>query len=156
MEKLKRAVKWLFRPLANLARKITYKLMRDVIRHLDKTIKSNTNKSISRAPIPYEDGELVRIMFLFQAASLWPSWESFYEACLADERISVLFCFLDELYGDTTQMLTAKQFLDEKGLEYQIYSDKLFSRFNPHVLVMQTPYDFGHRKLHVRSAAFKS
>ncbi len=152
---LKRFLKWLFRPLANLARKITYKLMRDVISHLDKTIKSNRT-TIAREPIPYNEGEKIRIMFLFQAASLWPSWESFYEACLADSRISLKFCFLDELYGDTTQMLTAKQFLDDKGFAYEIYSDKLFSRFNPHVLIMQTPYDFGHRKLHVRSAAFKN
>ena len=36
-----------------------------------------------------------------------------------------------------------------------LYSDKLFTRFNPHILVMQTPYDFGHRKFHVRSSAFK-
>ncbi len=153
MKKLKAGLKWLFRPLAELARKITYKLMRNVISHLDRTIKSSVTANVP--PIPYVDGEPVRIMFLFQAASLWPSWESFYEACMADDRFDVKFCFLNELYGDTTQMLTAQKFLDQKGLEYTVYEDSVFSRFHPHVLVMQTPYDFGHRRLHVRSATFK-
>ncbi len=156
MEYLKKALQWLFRPLANLARKITCKLKRDVIRHVDKSIKSNVNRSINREPIPYENGEKVRVMFLFQAASLWLSWESFYEACMADSRINVQYCILDELYGDITQMLTAKEFLDEKELDYKVYSDKLFSRFNHHVLVMLTPYDYGHRRLHVRSATFRN
>lgn len=65
------------------------------------------------------------------------------------------FTLLDELYGDTTQMLTAQQFLKEKGIAYTPYSDKLFCQFMPHITVMQTPYDFGHRRPHVRSAAFK-
>lgn len=154
---MKEFIKWLLKPIANFFRKITYKLMRDVIKRLERTMRSaNANRNQVQDPfIPYNKDELVRIMFLFQAASFWPSWESFYKACISDPRIRVEFTLLDELYGDTTQMLTAKQFLDDMGIEYKIYSDNLCSKFSPHILVMQTPYDFGHRKLHVRSAAFR-
>lgn len=124
------------------------------VKKVESTVRSAT--SMRKADlIPYGENERIRIMFLFQAASLWPNWESFYRACLEDPRISVVFAFLDELYGDVTQMLTARQFLEENKIPYVVYSDNLFSRFDPHVLIMQTPYDFGHRKLHVRSAAFK-
>ena len=154
MKRLKKAIKRIFRPLANFFRKITYKLMKNVIKELEAEIRANRSNS-SQVMIPYYKEELVRIMFLFQAASFWPSWETFYKACMEDPRIRVEFTFLNELYGDTTQMLSAQKFLEEKGIPYKIYSDSLFSKFSPHVLIMQTPYDYGHRNYHVRSAAFK-
>ncbi len=154
LEGLKKKIKSFFKPVADFFRKITYKLMRNVIKELEKEIRASRSNS-SQVLIPYYKDEFVRIMFLFQAASFWPSWETFYEACISDPRIRVEFTFLNELYGDTTQMLTAKEFLDEKGITYKIYSDSLFSKFSPHILVMQTPYDYGHRTFHVRSAAFK-
>lgn len=151
---MKKAVKKLLKPIANWFRKITYKLMRNVISRLEGTIRTDSGRSRGEL-IPFHEEELIRIMFLFQAASFWPSWESFYYACVSDPRIRVEFTLLEELYGDKTQMLTAKQFLDSKGIAYKIYTDNLFAKFSPHVLIMQTPYDYGHRKPHVRSGAFK-
>lgn len=146
---MKSIIKKILRPLANFMRKITFKLHRDVISDVGRT------ESPSNGLIPYDNEEYIRIMFLFQAASFWPGWESFYRECVKDERIHVKFMLLDELYGDTTQMLTARQFLTEKNIPYEVYTKKKFSIFSPHVLVMQTPYDYGHRSPSVRSAAFK-
>lgn len=153
-KKLKKRIKKFLKPLADFLRKITYKLMKNVIKELEAEIRTSRSTS-SQILIPYYKEELIRVMFLFQAASFWPSWETFYQACIKDPRIRVEFTFLNELYGDTTQMLTAQKFLEEKGIPYKVYSDSLFSKFSPHVLIMQTPYDYGHRKFHVRSAAFK-
>ena len=148
-------VKKAFRPIANFSRKVTYKLMRDVIGELQTTIVSQSRASKNNK-IEYSDGGLIRVIFLFQVASFWPNWESFYLACKNDSRFDVKLVLLDELYGDITQMLTARQFLDEQGLEYEVYSNSLFTHFLPHIVVMQTPYDFGHRRAHTRSAAFKA
>ena len=113
--------------------------MRNVICDLEETIRFSSGGNENDYLIPYQEGELIRVLFLFQAASFWPSWESFYLACKDDPRIRVEFTLLDERYGDTTQMLTAQQFLEEKGIAYTPYSDKLFCQFMPHITVMQTP-----------------
>ncbi len=149
---MKQLLKTILKPIADFFRKITYKLMRDVMEDLHTSMDNPSSAPIARIPV-CED-EYLRIMFLFQMASFWPGWETFYQACLDDPRIIVKFAFLDELHGDITQMLTAKTFLDEKQIPYEVYSDRLFNCFQPHVLVMQTPYDYGHRKAHVRSSAF--
>lgn len=151
---MKRIIKAIFRPFAELLRKVTFHLMKDVIIELKDSIQSScVPENVST--IPYEPGMRIRIMFFFQAASFWPSWESFYQACMEDDRFQVKFCLLEELYGDTTQMLSAREFLDAKGIPYELYSDQLFQSFHPHVFVMQTPYDYGHRRPQMRSAEFK-
>ena len=104
---IKYGIKRLFKPLAEFMRKVTYKLMRNVICDLEETIRFSSGGNENDYLIPYQEGELIRVLFLFQAASFWPSWESFYLACKDDPRIRVEFTLLDELYGDTTQMLTA-------------------------------------------------
>lgn len=96
--------------------------------------------------IPYYSGEKVRIVFLFQIASFWPSWDSFYRACVADGRMDVRLVFLDETATEDVQMKSAETFLKEKGLDYVNYEDFDLAGFGPHVLVMQTPYDNWHRK----------
>ncbi len=151
---MKKMIKAIFRPLARFMRKVTYHLMKDVIKDLEDSIRSN-NVPTNISTITYEPGTRIRIMFLFQAASFWPSWESFYDACMEDDRFQVKFCLLEELYGDTTQMLSAKEFLDMRGIPYELYSEQVFQRFHPHVFVMQTPYDYGHRSPKMRSAEFK-
>lgn len=151
---MKKMIKAILRPLARFMRKVTYHLMKDVIKDLKDSIRSSSVPA-NIPTIPYEPGTRIRIMFLFQAASFWPSWESFYDACMKDDRFLVKFCLLEELYGDTTQMLSAKEFLDAKGIPYELYSEQVFQRFHPHIFVMQTPYDYGHRSPKMRSAEFK-
>lgn len=95
--------------------------------------------------IPYVPGEKIRIVFLFQVASFWPSWESFYQSCVDDERMDVKFVFLDETGIEKTQMLTAHDFLVKNEIPYIDYGEFDLEKYAPHVLVMQTPYDHWHR-----------
>lgn len=103
--------------------------------------------------VPYREGEKIRIVFLFQVASFWPSWESFYKACINDPRIDVKLLYLDETVREAVQMLSAKEFLDGENLDYTDFCDFDIDEYKPHVVVVQTPYDAGHRiKAHWSSA----
>lgn len=105
--------------------------------------------------IPYYKGEKIRIVFLFQIASFWPSWDSFYSACLRDDRMEVRFVFLDETATEDAQMLSARAFLDKSGINYTDYQNFDMEGFNPHVMVIQTPYDNWHRQYEHWSVNFK-
>lgn len=96
--------------------------------------------------VPYKTGEKIRIVFLFQIASFWPSWESFYNACKKDGRLDVRLVFLDETNTEKSQMATAYEFLESTGLEYVRYDEFDVDDFRPHAIVIQTPYDKWHRK----------
>jgi len=95
--------------------------------------------------IKYKPNEKVRIVFIFQAASFWPSWESVWEACSKDDRFDARMYVCDDIIREKTQFNTARQFLDEKGIEYTHISNVNLSELKPHVIVLHTPYDGGHR-----------
>lgn len=130
-----------------------YKRSEDKLLYVYKLQNQISELLFQEKKVQYHDGEKVRIVFLFQVASFWPSWESFYKACLKDERMDVKFLFLDESGRESVQMLTAKSFLDEQGIKYINFCDFDVDAFSPHVIVIQTPYDAGHRiKAHWSSA----
>ncbi len=120
---------------------------------IEETIQNNAAEL--RIPYRYQEGERIRLLFLFQMPSFWPSWASLYESCIKDERFEVHFALLDEEFGDTTQMAGAREFLEERNIPYAEYSDLLLAQIRPHVLVLQTPYDAWHRMPHVRSEAIR-
>lgn len=95
-------------------------------------------------------------MFLYQVASFWTSWETLYEEMEKDERFDVRLVCLDETAKEEFQMQTAKTFLNDKNLSYQLFEDFEIEEFRPHVLLIQTPYDAGHRKKEHWSAVFKA
>lgn len=70
---IKYGIKRLFKPLAEFMRKVTYKLMRNVICDLEETIRFSSGGNENDYLIPYQEGELIRVLFLFQAASFWPA-----------------------------------------------------------------------------------
>lgn len=175
----KKIIKRLLRPLINLHRKVLRKSFAWIIDELKSSVEHWTwnrykltercfqklEQQITPAPVmsaepvqshytPYTPGEKIRIMFLFQAASFWPSWDSFYAACMADDRFDVTFAYLKGM-GDTTQMKTAETFLQENHIPYVPYSDWLLLEKRPHVLIMQTPYDVYHRTEDVYTRSFQ-
>ena len=88
----------------------------------------------------------IRLVFVFQVPSFWPSWDSFYEACIKDERFDVRMVLLDDLVtGDTAQMQNNAAFLEKKGIPYTIFHPEDVLAFRPHYMIYQTPYDKGHR-----------
>lgn len=94
----------------------------------------------------FAESEKVRIVFLFQIASFWPSWETFWEACESDPRFDAKMVFLNQTATEKDQMKTAESFLLKKGLNFTLYEDFDFEAFAPHVVVYQSPYDRYHRK----------
>lgn len=89
-------------------------------------------------------GEKIRILFLFQVASAWSSWESFYEACAKDETIEVKILLLTRSAVETSQMLTSRDFLEKQNIPYELYEDFDINGFSPHAAVVQFPYDVSY------------
>ncbi len=106
--------------------------------------------------IPYYPDEKIRMIFLFQIASFWPSWDSFFRACKRDKRIDARLVFLDETATEDVQMQSARNFLEQSGLEYTEYNSFDIHKFCPHIMVMQTPYDEWHRQPSHWSGNFKA
>jgi len=93
---------------------------------------------------PYVEGEKIDIVFIFQSASFWPSWESVWEACNADYRFNPIMLLCDESLKEKTQFKTAQKFLIDKNIPFMHVNDVNLSDLNPHIIVIHTPYD-GHR-----------
>lgn len=106
--------------------------------------------------IPFTLGEKIRIIFIYQIPSIWISWESFYQACILDDRIDCRLLLLEETETEKTQMKGAREFLEEQGITYTDYDSFDLDSFSPHFVVMQTPYDKWHRKRMHRSSVFKA
>lgn len=110
------------------------------IKHMDQQLLQRINLHMIRM-----EDEKIRIVFLFQVASFWPSWESFWESCSNDSQIEAKLVFLNQTATEKMQMVTARDFLKKKGLKYILYEDFNWNEFLPHVVVYQSPYDKYHR-----------
>lgn len=130
-----------------------YKRSEDKLLYVYKLQNQISELLFQEKKVPYIKGEKIRIVFLFQVASFWPSWESFYKACIEDDRFDVKFLFLDETVREKVQMKTAEHFLMRENINYINFCDFDIDAYNPHIIVVQTPYDAGHRiKAHWSSA----
>src|SRR5690554_4060276 len=89
---------------------------------------------------PHIYGEKIRIVFMYQVASFWPSWETFYEECINDPRYDVKLLYINTSSVEKAQMVTAKDFLEKKQIQYVLYDDFDIEDFNPHIAVYQSPY----------------
>jgi hypothetical protein len=105
--------------------------------------------------IRYYENEQIRIVFLYQIASLWTTWDSFYYECLEDKRFDVKLVYLDEAGREVSQMVSAKRFLEISKLQYINYDNFNFEEYKPHIVVYQTPYDTWHRSIYTWSARMK-
>lgn len=107
--------------------------------NVDLNLKFNScvlNKSVK---------EPIKVIFLYQIPSFWPSWDSVYELMKNDNRFEIKLVFLSSNNRDTSQMKNAKKFLEDYNLEYVEYSEEFIDKFKPDVMFIQTPYDFWHR-----------
>ena len=64
----------------------------------------------------------VRIVFVFQVASFWTSWEKLYQSCLEDERFEVKLMWIDDISGDVAQMASGEEFLIKRNIEYDVFA----------------------------------
>lgn len=97
----------------------------------------------------------IRIVFVFQVASFWTSWESLYKSCIEDERFEVKLMWINDVTGDVAQMSSAQQFLECNSIAYEIFDYESLMDFKPHYMIYQTPYDKGHRKSYAWAARYR-
>lgn len=106
--------------------------------------------------IPYVSGEKIKVAFLFQVASFWSSFESIWKLLKQDDRFEVTMLLFDNVINETTQMLTAREFLIKNGIDFLECYDYDFDKKRPHIVFMQTPYDEWHRPKWLWSSVLKS
>lgn len=107
--------------------------------------RKKTEFNFNKNKVNFNKQEKIRICFLFQVASFWPSWDSFWNACKNDDRIEVKMMLFDETIVEKSQMKTARKFLEKLDIEYLEANETNIDNFNPHIIVVQTPYDVEHR-----------
>ncbi len=92
----------------------------------------------------------IKIYFLFQFPSFWPSIESFWNECSNDDSIDnkMILFFTDQL-REKTQMAGSKNFLNEIRIPFVEFNQIQLDQ--PDVLVIQSPYDEGHRPRKIHS-----
>lgn len=93
---------------------------------------------------PFEQGEKIRIVFLFQAASVWASWETFYKACMEDPEIEVKILLLTESTIEKAQMFSAGEFLKKEDIPYEKFENFDIDGYEPHIAFIQFPYDLSY------------
>lgn len=95
--------------------------------------------------IPCHQGEKLRIAVIYQVASFWPSIESFYDECVSDIEVEIRIFFIGGVSVEKAQIQGSDIFLQERGIPYVDYSEKVISDYMPHVALYQVPYDVGYR-----------
>lgn len=112
---------------------------------LEKLNRFYTDYSFSKKEIKVKTDDKIKIVFLFQIASFWPSWESVYNSCINDNRFEVTVILYDKIIGEVQQIKTARDFLINNNIKFIDYSNNILDYIQPQVLVIQTPYDEWHR-----------
>ncbi len=91
--------------------------------------------------IPCEKQEKIRIVFLFQAATVWASWESVYSACMKDDAMEVKLLLVSETVIEKSHLILAEEFLKKHNIAYEKFEDFDLQTYKPHIAFVQFPYD---------------
>lgn len=90
---------------------------------------------------PYNAQEKIRIVFLFQAATVWASWESVYAACVKDADMEVKLLLVSETAIETSHLIAAEEFLKNQKIPYEKLENFNLKAYQPHIAFVQFPYD---------------
>jgi hypothetical protein len=103
--------------------------------------------------IPYNDGEKVRVMFVFQDPFLWPAWEGLYGTLTRDGRFSVKMLQTEKAdFAYETQTASSRG----ANISPEPYSEEAIAAFAPHFAFLQTPYDYIGRPVSAYSLRLKN
>ncbi len=91
--------------------------------------------------IPCEKQEKIRIVFLFQAATVWASWESVYSACMKDDAMEVKLLLVSETVIEKSHLILAEEFLKGQQITYEKFENFDLHTYKPHIAFVQFPYD---------------
>lgn len=112
-----------------------------IIQLHESLVKEYFNQNL----VTYKYGEKIRIVFLFQIASFWPSTESFYYECLNDDRFEVLIVCYDEEIDSSIKVDTSRKYLIDNNMDFIDWRNFDLENYKPHVVVLQTAYDTNRR-----------
>jgi len=90
------------------------------------------------------NNEKIRVIFLFQSSSFWPSWDSVWELMSRNNRFEVKMVLCDIPVKEKTQFENSAQFLSDSDIDYTHINDFNIDDYKPHIIFLHTPYD-GHR-----------
>jgi len=99
----------------------------------------------------------IKIYFLFHSKAFWPSWETFWNACNEDPRITtkMIFCpTINQDKGCNGQFIDSEDWLISNKISYTNVKNVNFKKEQPNIIVIQTPYPY-HRKSKYLSSEFK-
>jgi hypothetical protein len=152
----------MIRKLKTKIKQLILKLLQPIIKKVVQGVNNNktveymiANLSHQTLKRPYIDDEKIDIVFLFQAASFWSSWESVWNVCNEDDRFNPIMLVCDDSLKEKTQFITAQSFLKNKNIPFNHISEVNLSDINPHIVVLHTPYD-GHRPKYLHANMLSS
>ncbi len=91
------------------------------------------------------NGGKIRIGILFQIPSFWPSIEELYLCLKNDSSFDIRF-FLVNNNKEKSQSAGAKEFLKKLEIDFEYADINNIDKYNPHILILQSPYDMWHRE----------
>lgn len=154
-----------FKPFKYVLNKVLFVLRTAVVLVVNRTERLKEKDSLCEDIIvnlshhhlrrPLLNDEKVDIVFIFQAASFWASWESIWDACINDNRFNAIMLVCDDDIKEKIQFKTAREFLRKKEIPFRHVSEVNLSDINPHIIVLHTPYD-GHRPRYLHGKRLSS
>lgn len=88
--------------------------------------------------------EPIRIAFIVQHPSVWPSWRSVWQAANSDKRFSVMVVvsrFIHPYASEAETFEDMRKLLTEEGVPHCLESECGLESFSPHVVFIQNPYE---------------
>lgn len=94
--------------------------------------------------VPYSFGEKVRLVFLFEMPSMYPSWDTVLEHLKTTKNTDIKVVLYDQIHAEPVQIAGAEAMLKELAIDYVRFDEFDMDEYNPHIVVYQTPYDEYH------------
>ncbi len=111
----------------------------DLIRQAFKQVKAK-----QRLLEELKGDEPIRIAFIVQYPSVWPSWRSVWQAANSDKRFSVMVVvsrFIHPYASEAETFEEMRKLLTEEGVPHCLESECDLESFSPHVVFIQNPYE---------------
>ena len=90
---------------------------------------------------PLNRNEKIEVAFLFQAGTVWPSWDSIYEELIKDSSFLVRIILLSEVTVEQSHQKNAEKYLIQNHIDFVKWEDINKKSFCPHIVFVQFPYD---------------
>lgn len=123
----------------------TEEKMKCLKKQLEDINEDILNLIMDKNLIRYNKGEKIRIVILFQIPSCWASLESVWRELEKDERFEAKMLLYDREQKEPIQMAGARELLEKLNITYIEAEYYDFTKYKPHIILYQTPWDERHR-----------